>query len=164
MASSFSTASPQPNGMDPRGAAGGVLRHAGSMTWPTQPSCDRRRKLTEILQAMGFRAEAFDDANGAPACVAQPAASGSRSASASRPAAAEGFTDFTYIAVIKIMEGQFPLSASTNGTSNGDFANCTRGMTSWCLTSTCSCGRVTEGYVRQTVGLWDRLIQDLVIS
>jgi Putative bacterial sensory transduction regulator len=122
-------------------------------------------KLTEILQAMGFRAEAFEDANGA-ACL-RSATSGVgftiRFGNRALPPA-EGFTDFTYIAVIKIMEGQFPLSRINEWNQVRRFCKLhTRDDFLVLDLDVLVAGGVTEAYVRQTVGLWDRLIQDLVM-
>jgi hypothetical protein len=122
-------------------------------------------KLTEILQSMGFRAESFDDANGTPCLRSATSGVGFtiRMGNRALPPAA-GFTDFSYIAVIKIMEGQFPIDRLNEWNRQRRFSKLHSRDDFLVLDfDVLVAGGVSEAYLRQSVGLWDRLIQDLVL-
>lgn len=122
-------------------------------------------RLSGILQAMGFRAEPFEDANGF-SCI-RSATSGVaftiRLGNRAQPPA-EGFTDFSYIALIKVVEGEFPLERINEWNQQRRFCRLHRRDDFLVLDlDVVVAGGVTEGYLRATFGLWDRVVQDLVL-
>lgn len=123
------------------------------------------KRLSEIIQAMGFRAEPFDDANGTPCIrsatggVAFTIRFGNRA-----PPPAEGHTDFTFIALIQVVEGEFPLERVNEWNQQRRFCKLHRREGFLVLDlDVIVAGGVSEGYLRSACGLWDRLVQDFVL-
>ena len=122
-------------------------------------------RLCGILQSLGFRAEPFEDSNGSP-CI-RSASSGVaftiRLGNRAQPPA-EGYSDFSYIALVKITEGPFALERVNEWNLQRRFCRLHRRDDFLVLDlDVIVAGGVTEAYVRGTFALWDRVIQDLVL-
>ncbi|HLG86384.1 MAG TPA: YbjN domain-containing protein [Alphaproteobacteria bacterium] len=134
------------------------------MSEPVIMTIDSAR-LSAILQGMGFRAEPFEDNNGSP-CI-RSATSGVaftiRLGNRAQPPA-EGYADFSYIAIVKIAEGPFSLERVNEWNLQRRFCRLHRRDDFLVLDlDVIVAGGVTESYVRGTLALWDRIVQDLVL-
>ena len=122
-------------------------------------------RLCEILQSMGFRAEPFEDANKLPCIRSATGGIGFTIRLGNRaPAPAEGFSDFTYIALIKVTEGTFPLVKVNEWNQQRRFCRLHRRDEFLVLDlDVIVAGGVTEDHLRATFVIWDRIVQDLVL-
>jgi len=122
-------------------------------------------KLTELMQSCGFRTESFVDSNGAP-CVRSATAGAAftvRLGNRAMPPV-EGFTDFTCIALVKLMEGEFPAKRLNEWNMERRFCKLHRRDDFLVLDfDVLLAGGVTEAYLRTAFTLWDRLLQELVL-
>ena len=140
------------------------LKRVFAMSEPVIMTIDTVR-LSGILQGMGFRAEPFEDGNGSP-CI-RSATSGVaftiRLGNRAQPPV-EGYTDFSYIALVKITEGSFSLEQVNEWNLQRRFCRLHRRNDFLVLDlDVIIAGGVTENYVRATFALWDRVVQDLVL-
>ena len=134
------------------------------MSEPVIMTIDSAR-LCAILQGMGFRAEPFEDRSGF-SCI-RSATSGVaftiRLGNRAEPPA-EGHTDFSYIALVKLSEGPCPLERVNEWNQQRRFCRLHRRDDFLVLDlDIVVAGGVSDGYLRATLGLWDRVVQDFVL-
>ena len=134
------------------------------MADPTIMAIDAKR-LSEIIQGMGFRAETFDDAKGTPCIRSATSGVGYTIRLGNRTAPpAEGHSDFSFIALIKIEQGPFSLERVNEWNTQRRF--CRLHLRDDFLVldlDVIVAGGVTEDYLRATCSLWDRLVQDFLL-
>ena len=122
-------------------------------------------RLCAVLQGLGFRAEPFEDKNGF-SCI-RSATSGVaftiRLGNRAQPPA-EGFTDFSYIALIRMTEGPLPLERINEWNQQRRFCRL-HGRDDFLVLDmdVFVAGGVTDGFLRASFALWDRVIQDFVL-
>ena len=121
-------------------------------------------RLAEFFKAAGYRAEIAQDNAGVPHLRSATGGVQFNVRFGNRAAPpVEGFMDFTYMVVIRVQEGDFPLERVNEWNRQRRFARLQKADDFLIMDFDVICaGGVTETYLRGTLELWDRLVQELV--
>jgi hypothetical protein len=121
-------------------------------------------QFSELLQRVGLRAEMFDVASDVPHIKSSTGGLGFsvRFGNRAQPPA-EGFLDFSYIAVIKI-DGEFKLEKCNEWNRQRRFTRLHRADDLLIMDMDVMIGGgVTEKHILGSLEIWDRLTQELIL-